>query len=152
LDSNDNEPFSEDIFLAETIENRSERPELSLLRQDMLRSLSFAASSRILWPTTGNISQISLRTLRKRTRMPFKLITLASCSFIRRQTIASQSCATPKSLPLDVPVDEETIPGYDPKNFYHPDPGDILDHRYKLKAKIGWGTSSTVWIAQDICG
>jgi hypothetical protein len=84
--------------------------------------------------------------------MTFKLITLASCNFIRRQTVASQSCATPKSLPLDVPVDEETIPGYDPKNFYHPDPGDILDHRYKLKAKIGWGTSSTVWLGQDICG
>ncbi|KAI1154449.1 putative serine/threonine-protein kinase [Nemania diffusa] len=84
--------------------------------------------------------------------MPFKLITLASCGFIRRQTVASQSCATPKSLPLDIPVDEETIPGYDPKNFYHPNPGDILDHRYKLKAKIGWGTSSTVWLAQDIRG
>ncbi len=42
------------------------------------------------------------------------------------------------------------IPGYDPKYFYHPNPGDILDRRYELKAKIGWGTSSTVWLAQDI--
>jgi hypothetical protein len=82
--------------------------------------------------------------------MPFKSINVASRIFNRRQTVASQSGATHKSLPLDVPVDEETIPGYDPKSFYHPNPGEILDRRYTLKAKIGWGTSSTVWLAQDI--
>ena len=55
----------------------------------------------------------------------------------------------PRQLPLDVPIDE-AIPGYDPKYFYHPNPGDILDGKYKLKVKIGWGTTSTVWLAQDV--
>ncbi len=117
----------------------------------MLRSLTSAAS-RISRPGAGDIPQVSLRTLHGPARMPFKLIALASCGLIQRKAVASQSGATPKSLPLDVPVDEETIPGYNPKNFHHPNPGDVLDYRYKLKAKIGWGTSSTVWLAQDICG
>jgi len=116
----------------------------------MLRSLSSAASTRISLSTAGYIPQIPLCTLRKPTRMPFKSFALTSHGFTRRQAAASQSRATPKCLPLDVPVDEEMIPGYDPKYFYHPNPGDILDHRYELKAKIGWGTSSTVWLAQDI--
>lgn len=68
----------------------------------------------------------------------------------RRRNVASRSHVTPLSLPTEVPVDEETIPGYHPKNFYYSHPGDMLDDRYELKAKIGWGTSSTVWLAQDI--
>jgi serine/threonine-protein kinase SRPK3 len=52
------------------------------------------------------------------------------------------------SLPFDVPIDEEVIPGYDSKYRYHPNPGDVLDEVYKLKAKIGWGTESTVWLAE----
>lgn len=71
-------------------------------------------------------------------------------TFSRRQASLSESPALPEALPLDVPVDEEVIPGYNPKYFYHPNPGDILDHKYELKAKIGWGTSSTVWLAQDL--
>lgn len=82
--------------------------------------------------------------------MPFKSFALTTYGITRRQVAALQSRATPKSLPLDVPVDEEMVPGYDPKYFYHPNIGDILVRRYELKAKIGWGTSSTVWLAQDI--
>ncbi len=86
----------------------------------------------------------------KRTCMPFKSFALTSRGLVQRHAYALQSRASPKSLPLDVPVDEETIPGYDPKYFYHPNPGDMLGRRYELKAKIGWGTSSTVWLAQDL--
>lgn len=123
------------------------RPKTAL--EDMLRSLSSAASTRISWPTASYIPQTSFRTLRKRTRMPPKSFTLTGRGLTWRQASASQSRATHKSLPLDDPVDEERIPGYDPKYFYHPNPGDILNRRYELKAKIGWGTSSTVWLAQD---
>lgn len=62
----------------------------------------------------------------------------------------AQATATPKELPSDIPIEEELIPGYDPKRFYHPNPGEILDGRFAMKAKIGWGTSSTVWLAQDV--
>ncbi|GAW19521.1 hypothetical protein ANO14919_090090 [Xylariales sp. No.14919] len=63
---------------------------------------------------------------------------------------ASQTSQAPELVPSDVPVDEEIVPGYKPEHFYPANPGDVLDNRYKLKAKIGWGSSSTVWLAHDI--
>ncbi|QDS73271.1 hypothetical protein FKW77_004841 [Venturia effusa] len=57
---------------------------------------------------------------------------------------------TPILLPLDILIEEELIPGYDALHFYHPNPGDILDGRFELKAKIGWGSTSTVWLAQNV--
>jgi hypothetical protein len=52
-------------------------------------------------------------------------------------------------LPLGIAVDEENVPGYRPEYFYPANPGDVLSGRYELKAKIGWGSSSTVWLARD---
>jgi serine/threonine protein kinase len=52
-------------------------------------------------------------------------------------------------LPADVQIEEERIPGYDPKRFLPVNPGDLLGDRYKILAKLGWGTTSTVWLAQD---
>lgn len=54
------------------------------------------------------------------------------------------------SLPLDVPIDEEKVSGYRWQTYYHPNPGEILYGRYKLKVKIGYGSSSTVWLALDL--
>lgn len=54
-----------------------------------------------------------------------------------------------KILPADVPIEEEKIPGYNPERFYPVNPGDLLNNRYKTVAKVGWGTTSTVWLARD---
>lgn len=116
----------------------------------MLRTLGFAASSRTTRFPTGNIPQIPLRTLQDQRHMSSRFFSLARFGFPWQKAGAPQTSITPKAVPVDVPIDEEIIPGYDPKHFYHPNPGDILHHRYKLKAKIGWGTSSTVWLAQDL--
>jgi hypothetical protein len=56
---------------------------------------------------------------------------------------------SPTILPADVPIEEERIPGYDPKRFLPVNPGDLLNNRYETVAKVGWGTSSTVWLARD---
>ena len=55
----------------------------------------------------------------------------------------------PKILPPDILVEEETIPGYDPKRFYPMNPGQVLYGQYKVLAKLGWGSTSTVWLAED---
>ena len=55
----------------------------------------------------------------------------------------------PKIVPTDLPIEEERIPGYDPRRFLHVNPGDVLNNRYKMVVKVGWGTNSTVWLAQD---
>lgn len=41
------------------------------------------------------------------------------------------------------------MPGYDPRRFLAVNPGDLLNNRYNVVTKLGWGTSSTVWLAQD---
>ncbi|KND88083.1 Serine/threonine-protein kinase SRPK [Tolypocladium ophioglossoides CBS 100239] len=66
---------------------------------------------------------------------------------LRRQPSTPRP-AVPIALPLHIPIDEEKTPGYKRENFLHPNPGDLLDGRYSLKAKIGWGSSSTVWLAE----
>jgi hypothetical protein len=56
----------------------------------------------------------------------------------------------PKSLPTSVLVEEERVPGYRPEFFYPANPGQVLNNRYKILTKIGWGTASTVWLAEDL--
>ncbi|KAJ9219056.1 hypothetical protein DTO027B5_414 [Paecilomyces variotii] len=49
-------------------------------------------------------------------------------------------------------VDEEISPVYDSKYFYPAKPGEVLDDRYQILVKVGWGVSSTVWLARDLEG
>ncbi|PLN79814.1 protein kinase-like protein [Aspergillus taichungensis] len=48
------------------------------------------------------------------------------------------------------PVEEENTPYYDPRLFYPARVGDVLSDRYQLAAKLGYGSSSTVWLARDL--
>ncbi|KAI9708347.1 MAG: hypothetical protein M1820_004051 [Bogoriella megaspora] len=50
----------------------------------------------------------------------------------------------------DCPLEEECFPEYHSKSFYHANPGEVLDGRFELKAKVGYGRTSTVWLAQII--
>lgn len=54
---------------------------------------------------------------------------------------------SPKLIPDEVVVDEEILPSYEPEHFYPAHPGDVLENGYRLVVKIGWGSSSTVWLA-----
>ncbi|KAL5333805.1 kinase domain protein [Aspergillus crustosus] len=49
-----------------------------------------------------------------------------------------------------IPVDEEISPVYDSKYFYPAKPGEVLADRYQTLVKVGWGVSSTVWLARDL--
>jgi len=37
---------------------------------------------------------------------------------------------SPTILPVDIPIEEERVPGYDPKRFLAVNPGDLLKNRY----------------------
>ncbi|KND93317.1 Serine/threonine-protein kinase SRPK [Tolypocladium ophioglossoides CBS 100239] len=51
---------------------------------------------------------------------------------------------------IDEPIDEELLPG-DRLRYFHPtQPGEILDGRFKTIAKLGFGTGSTVWLAENL--
>ncbi|KAL3449833.1 kinase-like domain-containing protein [Aspergillus insuetus] len=53
-----------------------------------------------------------------------------------------------KLLPAANLVEEEHTPYYRPQPFYPVRLCEILNNRYQVAAKIGWGTSSTMWLAR----
>ncbi|CAI7633742.1 unnamed protein product [Penicillium glandicola] len=54
------------------------------------------------------------------------------------------------AIPSHEVVDEERLPNNNPQDYYPARPGETLGNNYQLLGKIGWGTSSTVWLARDI--
>ncbi|CAG8900350.1 unnamed protein product [Penicillium egyptiacum] len=53
-------------------------------------------------------------------------------------------------LPVNEAIEEECTPYYDPARFYPARLGDVLNHRYQLATKLGYGSNSTIWLARDI--
>lgn len=54
------------------------------------------------------------------------------------------------SIPAGVKVEEETIPGYVATHYYPVRIGQIFRNRYQVVGKLGYGTTSTVWLARDL--
>lgn len=55
-----------------------------------------------------------------------------------------------KTIPADQPVEEEELPHYKAERFYPVRLGEIFQDRYQVLAKLGFGTSSTTWLARDM--
>ncbi|SMY20667.1 unnamed protein product [Zymoseptoria tritici ST99CH_1A5] len=53
------------------------------------------------------------------------------------------------SLPIDSKVEEETIPGYVATRYYPVRIGELFQDRYQVVGKLGYGITSTVWLARD---
>ena len=71
-------------------------------------------------------------------------------ALLRKKPLPMPSRGPP--LPPEIPVDEEISPAYDSKHFYPAQPGEVLADRYQPLVKVGWGGSSTVWLARDLQG
>ena len=69
---------------------------------------------------------------------------------LHNRAFCSKASPVPNVLPLETATDEERVPGYKSEHYYPANPGDILKSKYQLDVKIGWGTSSTVWLAHEI--
>ncbi|RBR13629.1 hypothetical protein FVER53590_25260 [Fusarium verticillioides] len=60
-------------------------------------------------------------------------------------------CAIPAArLDLTCPIEEEKTPNYSPERFYPIRLGQLLNGRYQVATKLGYGTNSTVWLARDL--
>ncbi|KAM3531352.1 hypothetical protein MY4038_004515 [Beauveria bassiana] len=53
-------------------------------------------------------------------------------------------------IPADVQVEEEGLPDYLPARYYPMRIGEVLVGRYQVVGKLGFGRSSTVWLARDL--
>ena len=47
-------------------------------------------------------------------------------------------------------VEEESLPGYEPEEFYPVHIGEIFQAKYQVLGKIGYGGNSTVWLCRDL--
>ncbi|KAM0288491.1 hypothetical protein ACHAO9_007137 [Fusarium lateritium] len=50
----------------------------------------------------------------------------------------------------DIKVEEEEIPDYLPSRFYPVYLGQVFQDRYQAVTKLGFGSSSTIWLARDL--
>lgn len=71
-------------------------------------------------------------------------------ALLRKKPLPMPSLGPP--LPPGILVDEEISPVYDSKYFYPAKPGEALAGHYQTLVKVGWGVSSTVWLARDLQG
>jgi len=55
-----------------------------------------------------------------------------------------------ETVPASVKFEEERLPYYDRHMFYPVQIGEVLNGHYQVVAKLGWGTTSTVWLAHDL--
>lgn len=54
------------------------------------------------------------------------------------------------SIPTNEKIEEETIPGYLAARYYPVRVGEIFQDRYQVVGKLGFGITSTVWLARDM--
>ncbi|KAH8929395.1 kinase-like protein [Atractiella rhizophila] len=53
-------------------------------------------------------------------------------------------------IPESTLLDEETLPSYHPAQYYPARIGQVLNTHYQIVSKVGFGTTSTVWLCRDL--
>jgi hypothetical protein len=53
-------------------------------------------------------------------------------------------------IPRGQKVEEETNPDYMAIRYFPVQIGDTLKDRYQIVGKLGFGTTSTIWLARDL--
>ncbi|KAL2754336.1 hypothetical protein ACRALDRAFT_1063202 [Sodiomyces alcalophilus JCM 7366] len=55
-----------------------------------------------------------------------------------------------ETLPTDKPIEEENLPNYKAERYYAVRIGQVLQDRYQIVGKLGFGGGSTVWACRDL--
>ncbi|EXJ79988.1 CMGC/SRPK protein kinase [Capronia epimyces CBS 606.96] len=54
-------------------------------------------------------------------------------------------------IPAETLFEEETLPFYEPQQYYPVHIGDVYQSKYQVVGKLGYGAYSTVWLCRDLC-
>ncbi|KAJ5115340.1 protein kinase domain protein [Penicillium alfredii] len=88
------------------------------------------------------------------TRLPSEVNLLSNFtrSLLRQTTTSPKRQFNTFSLRMEhgSPIEEETLPFYKQEQFYPIKIGKILDSRYRVVGKLGYGPYSTVWLCREI--
>jgi hypothetical protein len=55
-----------------------------------------------------------------------------------------------KVIESSISVEEESIPNYKAQRYYPVRIGEVFNTRYQVIGKLGYGSSSTVWLCRDL--
>jgi len=97
-----------------------------------IRGLILRRTQIAIWP-------IHTRPLLLRSHQPHH-----TPSIIWPRGIATKAHRTSK------PFEEESLPDYEPEQFYPVNIGDTINSRYHVIGTLGFGANSTVWFCRDL--
>ena len=66
------------------------------------------------------------------------------------QSRSSSPHAHPDTISAFKQIEEETLPKYNANSFYPARFDEVLNDRYQIVAKLGYGVTATVWLARDL--
>ena len=93
-------------------------------------------------------------TLRKNNRLKFRAFfaTGRRSTWGSDHSVATTRLSNPSFERIDPSwvVEEETLRGYQSRYYYPVRLGDVLNDRYKVIGKLGFGSASTVWLCRDL--
>lgn len=114
-----------------------------------------------LYPSSHRLLQ--LRNLPTQFSRPFLCHPPRFACLLRRSSPHRMaSSLQPSSQPLRFPssgfkviassisVEEESIPNYKAQRYYPVRIGEVFNKRYQVTGKLGYGSSSTVWLCRDL--
>lgn len=55
-----------------------------------------------------------------------------------------------KLIDPSILIEEESIPNYKAQKYYPVRIGEVFNDRYQVVGKLGYGSSSTVWLCRDL--
>lgn len=104
-----------------------------------------------------------IRLLKLRVSHPGRVLQIGPCPFQPPLIVRAFASAKPKinrtltfpthgfeELPPDDKFEEEEVPRYKSEEFYPVRLGEIFCSKYQIIAKLGFGTSSTIWLCRDL--
>ncbi|KAG5288595.1 protein kinase [Histoplasma capsulatum G186AR] len=107
-----------------------------------------------MWPSILLSSQASLRrTFLSRPQLQFSSFMLQPCPMKYLYTTFSPLIFADTGFEIvDTfeKLEEETIPVYNPENYYPAHIGQVLLDKYQIVGKLGYGVTSTVWLGRDL--
>lgn len=98
-------------------------------------------------PSTSCCRRMSLRSSPRATAVPHQTV-LSSPQWTCTPRVFPTSGF--KLLDQSIELEEETLPNYQPEKYYPVNQGEVFNDRYQTLAKIGYGVTSTVWLAKDL--
>lgn len=133
------------------------------MRHKLARRFFQAVSRRYLRPLACSVpSGPSSNSLTYRTSTPTATTGKTDNSFVMAFSSHPQPVEAAPHAPRVFPtsgfqvidpadkVEEEKLPYYNREEYYPMHIGDVVGGHYQVVAKLGYGTTSTVWLARDL--